>query len=178
MTTSLPGLMTYLSEVTNRPWIVDASKSWQALYLMQRSALFDLRVVHLVRDARGVVHSYDKKYGDLRHGLAKWVKSSVAALGLASRFENRWLRVRYEDLARDPEQTLTTICALLDLEFEPAMLRFRQHPWFGIGGNRMSRRGDETIRLDERWRREMSWGRQLLVNVVGGPLNRYYGYGG
>lgn len=169
-------LLACIRDVTGRSWIIDASKSWQQLYLMQRSELFDLRVVHLIRDGRGVVHSYARKYGNLRHGLAKWIKPSVAAVALAAHFQERWLRVRYEELAVDTVATLTGICNLVDLEYEPSMLEFRRHAWIGIGGNRMSHRTDQTIQLDERWRREMPWRHRLLVGIVGGALNRFYGY--
>jgi hypothetical protein len=169
-------LLRALSTSTSRPWIIDGSKSWQPLYLLARSELFDLRVLHLVRDARGVVHSYAKKYDDLRHGLAKWVKPSLAGMLLAPSFGERWLRVRYEDLAGDPSRTLERICAHIGVAFEPAMLRYRDREWLGIGGNRMSTRADDTIRLDERWRREMSTRDRLVVDLLGGALNRYYGY--
>jgi hypothetical protein len=165
-----------IGAVTGRPWIVDGSKSWQQLYLMERSRRFDLRVVHLVRDARGIVHSYAKKYGELGHGLAKWFKPSLAAVAMSRWLGDRWLRIRYEDLAGDPAATLARVCGFLGVDYDPAMLEFRAHRWLGIGGNRMSRGGEGGIRLDERWRREMSWRDRLVVDVVGGPLNRYYGY--
>ena len=169
-------LVDCLARATDKPWIVDATKSWQPLYLMQRSGLFDLRVVHLLRDVRGVAHSYLTKYGDLRHGLRKWLKPNVAAMALGARFGDHWLRVRYEDLAADPEATLARVCALAGLRYDPAMRRFRDHAWLGIGGNRMAARTDDTIRVDERWKRELSWKDRVVVGVVGGALNRYYGY--
>ena len=169
-------LLRCLLNKTEREWVVDASKSWQQLYLMQRSELFDLRVLHLVRDGHGVVHSYTKKYGQLRHGLSKWIKSSVAAMSLASRFQDRWLRVRYEDLSIDPATTLMAICRFMNIAYDSRMLQFRSHTWLGLGGNRMSKRKDDTIRLDERWRREMSRRDRLVVDLVGGMINRYHGY--
>lgn len=169
-------LLSALAAAAGATWIVDGSKAWQQLHLLELSGRFDLRVVHLVRDVRGVVHSYARKYGELGHGLAKWIKPSVAAMVMERQFPGRWLRVRYEDLARDPAATLARICALIDLDYDPAMLRFRAGRWLGIGGNRMSHRTDDTIRLDEKWRREMSWRDRVIVGAVGGALNRYYGY--
>jgi hypothetical protein len=169
-------LMSCLAEATGRSWIVDGSKSWQQLYLMHRSGLFDLRVVHLIRDARGVVHAYKRKYGGVRHGLSKWLKASAAAFALAPQLRDHWLRVQYEQLASDPSATLTKICGLMGLVYDPAMLRFRDHAWLGIGGNRMAKSTDTIIRLDEKWRREMSRRDRLIVDLVSGPVNRYYGY--
>ncbi|HEU0030816.1 MAG TPA: sulfotransferase [Kofleriaceae bacterium] len=170
-------LLECLSQVTGKPWIIDASKSWHQLYLMDRSGLFDLRVVHLVRDARGIVHSYTKKYKVVRYGLSKWLKSNAGAMALQPRFGDRWMRVRYEDLVTDPAATLAQICSLMGLAYDPQMLRYRDHTWLGLGGNRMAKSTDSTIRLDEKWRREMPKRDQRIVNLVGGALNRYYGYG-
>jgi hypothetical protein len=170
-------LMQCLIEVTGKSWVVDASKSWQQLYLMNRSGLFDLHAIHLVRDAHGIVHSYTKKYKRVRYGLVKWAKSNAAALAIAPLFGKRWLRVRYEDLTRDPAAMLARICEHVGFAYVPEMLDYRSHVWLGLGGNRMAKRTDSTIRLDERWRTEMSPRDRLLVDLVGGVLDRYYGYG-
>jgi len=162
-------LLDALVEATGRPIVVDASKSWQQLYLMQRSQLFDLHVIDLVRDAHGVVHSYTKKYGELTHGLSKWMKSRVAAIALARRFDGRWLRVRYEELGTD---TLARICDFIGVPYDPHMLHFRSQPWIGIGSNRMSRGDDETIRIDDRWQRDMPLRDRVLVTLASGFLNR------
>jgi hypothetical protein len=170
-------LLETITEVTGAHTLVDASKAWQQLHLLNRSQLFDVFVIHLVRDGRGIVHAYQRKYGDLRHGLSRWLKPSLVAPWLERQVPaDRWLRVHYERLAESPEATLRQICSFLALEFEPAMLRFRSHDWFGIGGNRMRNGQDETIRLDERWRRDMTTRQRLVVDVIGGAVNRYYGY--
>jgi hypothetical protein len=87
-----------------------------------------------------------------------------------------WLTVRYEELVTQPEQTLRTICTFLGAEYQPEMLRYRRNPWVGILGNRMAQRADETIKLDEKWKRDLAPKRQLLFDALGGPLNRYFGY--
>jgi hypothetical protein len=170
-------LMSAIRDVTGAGTLIDASKAWQQLYLLRRSGLFDLYVIHLVRDGRGVVHAYHRKYGALRHGLGRWLKPSLVAPWLERNIPGeRWLRLQYEQLAAAPEATLQRVCGFIGIPYEPAMLRFRSHDWFGIGGNRMSKSEDETIRLDERWRREMAPRHRALVEVVGGVVNRYYGY--
>lgn len=87
-----------------------------------------------------------------------------------------WLRVRYEELATKPSATLQCICAFLQVNFEPDVLAYRQHPDVGIGGNRMRIRREERIFLDERWKRELSHSDRIKFALLGGWLNKIYGY--
>jgi hypothetical protein len=56
------------------------------------------------------------------------------------------------------------------------MVAYRGKPYLGIGGNRMRNREDERIFLDEQWKRELSQKYRIAFNVLGGWLNRFYGY--
>ncbi|MCP4202448.1 MAG: sulfotransferase [bacterium] len=157
--------------------LVDASKSWQRLALLLKSGSFDLRVIHLMRDGRAVYNSYRSKYQRPVFALTKWPKFTIAALLLRRRFgKSEWLDLRYEDLARDPATALASVCSLLDLDFEPAMLRYREHPNLGLGGNRMATGSDQGIQLDERWRTELTLPRRLAFGLLFGWLNRLLGY--
>ena len=46
-----------LLETTGASWVVDSSKSFKRLCFLERSKLFQLKVIHLVRDGRGVANS-------------------------------------------------------------------------------------------------------------------------
>lgn len=174
--TPLAAMMRSMLDATGKALIVDGSKSVQPLYLMHRSGLFRLRVLHLVRDGRAIVHSYQTKYGGVSVGVKRWAKPSLAAVLLRRRFTGSWLEVKYEELASEPEQTLRTICEFVDQRYGAEMLRYRSHEWMGIGGNRLSKRADDTIHLDESWRRDMRPAVRVGFDVLCGALNRYYGY--
>lgn len=169
-------LMDCLHAVTGRPIITDASKRPQRFYRLWRSGLFDLAVINLIRDGRGIMHSYLDKYG--RWGLAyrRWAGPTLmtfylrfAAAGLP------WLRVRYEDLATSPQATLERICAFLSIPFQPTMLDFRGDEYLGIGGNRM-REDEGGIMLDERWKQTWRGPGRVAFALAGGWLNRLCGY--
>jgi hypothetical protein len=158
--------------------LIDTSKTSQRLYLLRKSSLFDIRVIHLIRDGRAVVNSYIQRYEDFTGGLRVWITAALASFYLRKRFHKRdWLQIRYEDLATKPEETLRKICVFLGIDFEPAMLAYRSHPYFGIGGNPLvSRREGEDIALDERWKLELRLSYRLIFELTGGWLNRWYGY--
>jgi hypothetical protein len=85
----------------------------------------EAKFVHIVRDGRAVAASVlplDWGPNTADHAARWWLErlSSCFAseLGLSP---ERILRVRYEDLVSQPEETLKTLCKFLGLEFEGAM---------------------------------------------------------
>ena len=168
-------LYSCVAEQSGARLLVDSSKMWQRLYLLWRSGRFHIKPIHLIRDGRAVTNSYARKYDDLR-GAKRWVKSSLYSEYMRWRFGERWLRVYYEDLAARPEPTLRRICDYLNVAYQPGMLAYRDSRYVGIGGNRMRKQDHDRIQLDERWKHELSWKRRWIFDLLGGWLNKYYGY--
>lgn len=157
--------------------LVDASKSWQRLYLLRRSGLFNIKVIHLVRDGRAVINSYIRKYGDFNIAIRRWMSPSILAFYLRTKFQKKdWINIKYEKVACETEKTLQNICIFLGIKFEPRMLSYRKSPYVGVGGNRMRDQRDECIFLDERWQYELGRSHLFKFVVIGGLLNKYYGY--
>jgi hypothetical protein len=170
-------LLSCIAAESGRDILIDSSKSWQQLYLLRRSGRVPIKVLHVIRDGRAVLHSYRRKYEGFLFNFGQWAKPTAMAAVLRPMFAgDEWMPVHYEALATDPTGTLAQICRFLGTEFEPAMMHFRSHPWFGIRGNRMAQGTSEEIRLDEKWRRELPHGQRLLFELLGSPLNRYFGY--
>lgn len=167
-----------LHTATGASLITDASKRPQRLYLLLRSGMVDLVVIHLIRDGRGIMYSFLQKYGRWGASFRRWAGPTLMAFYLHRLAAVRgmpWLDVRYEDLAQRPRDTLMRVCDFLSVPFEPAMLEFRAHEYLGIGGNRM-REGQGGIRLDERWKRDWRGLGRLAFALAGGWLNRLCGY--
>jgi Sulfotransferase family len=170
-------LLSCVHQVSGANVLTDASKFPHRLYLLQRSGLFDIKVIHLVRNGCAVVNSYLRKYGDFRIALRRWAGPSVLAFHLRRKFkQSSWLQLRYEELASKPEETLKAVCSFVGVNFEPEMLAYRGKPYFGVGGNRMRDNGDECIFLDDEWQRELSYKHRIAFILIGGWLNRLYGY--
>ena len=110
-----------------------------ALHRME--ALFETpRYIHLVRDPSAMIRSAREFHmeqiwgldGALESGsrLAELVWNAThrcIADFLATVPEQRWTRLRFEDLVRRPRETLMTLCENLDLPFHPDLL----HPYEG-----------------------------------------------
>ena len=158
-------------EVSGRPIIVDTSKHVSTALLLRRIPDVDLRIVHVVRDPRGVAYSWtkvidrpeataeDHKMATLhpaRIGM-RWLWFNWA-FGNMDRLGVETTTLRYEDFVESPVEMLNQVLTFAGLEptaesilgtDEPVVLE----PGHSVAGNprRLDRRPVE-IRKDEGWR--------------------------
>lgn len=154
--------------------VVDASKDPYRLAWLARDRALDLRVVHLVRDPRGVVHSLTRRAG---HPIVP-----AARRAAAWRLENRIVRevtrrhlpaaatkvVRYEDLARTPAEVVADLFAFLGLApHDEAVADYPTVEVHAVAGNPM-RDDRRPIVPDTDWVRNLPASRRILVDVLAG----------
>lgn len=128
---------------------------------------FSLKVIHLVRDGRGVANSYARKRGSRIYHMWRWVKGNLKYSLLIRRLGVPTWIVRYEDLAQAPEHTLQSICEMMNVTYEPEMLDFANSDHRQVGGNRMRLKNSSEIRLDEKWRSELRWYEWIVFALLG-----------
>jgi len=92
-------------------------------------ALPEARFIHLIRDGRDVALSrarrgFGKNAGGRRAG-ERWRRRILAAREQSKRLPH-YLELRYEDLIEDSEGNLRRVCDFVELEFDPAMLRYHE----------------------------------------------------
>ena len=160
-------------------YVVDASKDLYRLAWLAASSQRELRVIHLVRDPRAFVYSMwrpDQRAARAARFALRWnVENALAARFLRRALEPDQVRkVRYEDLAREPQTVLDGLCDWLDLPRGPYTEGFRRHG-HALAGNAMRWRDDE-VRLDERWRQELPERTARGVWTLTAPLGRRWGY--
>ncbi|MGE5291795.1 MAG: sulfotransferase [Micromonosporaceae bacterium] len=192
-------LYTAAGEVSGSHAIVDSSKHASLAFCLRRSPHLDVRVVHVVRDSRAVAHSWttqvtrpDADAASLMRtyapvtSAAHWNAQNLALHTLA-RMGTPLLRVRYEDLAADPEAVLRDIAAFAGLHADISAMRFlggdpggrwaELRPAHTASGNRMRfTTGRIAIKRDERWRAAMPAAQRLAVTTLTFPLLKRYGY--
>jgi hypothetical protein len=163
------------------PCVVDASK-WPVQALALSRGGIDVRVIHLVRDVRGVAHSLTRRAKRPAATAARWVSYQVQA-GLLRRCGLPYTRVRYEDFVRQPRRAVETMLTELGLPYRPADLdhlgdgQVTLSPTHGIHGNpsRFSS-GEIALRTDEAWRERMSRANRIIVTAIGLPLLLRHGW--
>lgn len=172
-------------------WIVDASKDPYRLLWLYRSGLFNIKVVHLVKNPRAFIYSVTK---DLIHGnsglkahrrLYYTARQSIAwsiqnqlfsKIGEKLLDPSDYLLVRYETLASEPEATFEKVCRMIGCEYEEeAVEEFRRGSVHTIAGNPM-RYETRGIQLDERWKTRLPASSRILTEMVTSWNMSRYGY--
>jgi hypothetical protein len=185
-----------ISEASGGAVVIDSSKHSSLAFCLRTEPGLDLRVVHVVRDSRGVAYSWTKevrrpeatagealmtRYSASRSS-ALWVGHNLF-FGLLGRLGTRTRLLRYEDFVADPRAALTELAEFagvpagegaLDFLSESSVLLSPSHT---VAGNPMRfRTGPTPLRRDDAWREELPRGRRLLVSVLTAPLLARYGY--
>lgn len=166
--------------------VVDSSKHASLAHCLAAGGAA-IHVVHVVRDPRGVAHSWRRTVRRPENGrpMTRWGPARTAlhwtaqnlALDLLARRGGDVTRVRYEDLVTAPHATLTSLAERLAL---PADLPFVTGSTVRLGtahtasGNPMRFTvGPVDLALDDSWR---SGPRRGLVAALTWPLRSRYGY--
>lgn len=164
------------------------------------SVLEEARFVHVIRDGRDVALStLDAPWGPdtLWEAAELWVETLRRGRRQGRELgEERYLEVRYEDLASDPEATLRGVASFLALDWDPGMLHHHERSGERLGEDRhdLTRAGAEPLSREERarahsltrepamasrvgrWRSEMSEADRAAFERLGGPTLAELGY--
>jgi hypothetical protein len=173
--------------------IVDTSKGPHDAYALSKFTGVDLNVVHLVRDPRGVAHSWSryKRVPDNTTGYferrsattvaVRWVaRNALTETLLARRLGSHFARLRYEDFVADPNGAVARIARMCGVPVTEAPVRAGAITLSGnhsVSGNpdRLTR-GSIQVRLDRGWLDEMPLRSRLATTAVSAPLMLRYGY--
>lgn len=176
--------------------VLDSSKHLSTAALLACDPALDVRVLHLVRDPRGVAYSWTKTVerpetdGDImpqysaKRTAGRWVTDNLgfdtlAAAGVPT------LRLRYEDVLAAPEQHIIEIARFAgaitedqtSLDFIDGHRAHLSTPMHSIAGNPLRFGGDDLeLRLDDAWTRNMPTADRRVVELITLPVLRRFGY--
>lgn len=157
---------------------VDGSKNWRTVRLLTQGLGEDahVKIIHLVRDPRGyAVSQRGRGLGrDLRAVGWQWadLHRRIQAFEQAAPYHV----MRYEDLCAQPEAELREVLTSLELTPEDVIAAHLPPAKNHLIGNKMRKSFDGTVRLDERWRTELSDAEQRTVLRHAGELATRLGY--
>ena len=183
-----------LSDATGAGVIIDSSKLPPYGLMLAGLPGVDLYVLHVVRDPRATAFSWRRTkalldFGDdqLMPRLQLW-KSSVLWLGWNALTALLWrhrtghyLRVRYEDFVRSPEETMRRVVEMVGLD--PQTLPFTTptavqiQPTHSVAGNPSRHHtGEVEVSADNEWQRAMPVLARVAVTMLTAPGLRGFGY--
>jgi UDP-N-acetylglucosamine transferase subunit ALG13 len=187
-----------IAAVSGATVVIDSSKHSSLAFALRHDRSIDLRVLHLVRDGRGVAYSWSKQVHrpEATGGDAFMPQYSVGKSSLLWTAHN-WLfdmlrivhrrtrLMRYEDVIADPRTGLAAIRTFLDLPADamefldtaagaPVARVGSSH---SIAGNPMRfTSGELVLRTDQAWRAAAPRGRRFAIGLLTWPGRARYGY--
>lgn len=183
-----------IQKVSGSKVIVDSSKYPSTALILSRLRDFDVRVIHLVRDSRGVAYSWMKhlrKPGSAKLMLTfhpattsrRWFATNIA-FHLMAGLKIPTMLLRYESLIMSPMEALRHIMEHIDESASIQSLGFVDHGQIHLsqkthvvaGNPRKMSQGILEVRPDEEWREKMNPRHWLLVTLMTWPLLLNYGY--
>jgi len=165
-------------ELTGSRVFVDSSKDRMRPKALRRFSAFDVRMIQLVRDPRGVVASNLRRDEQLEAGQVarSWSRRHHrVAVTLESWPRDSYILVRYEDLCSDPGGALDRIfrfCRVDPTSGVDGAKNVSHH----LVGNPMRLTRISDIRPDERWRDQLSIGQLEAIEREAGEMGKKYGY--
>jgi hypothetical protein len=171
----------------NAKVVVDSSKSLGDALALARFSSLDVRVIHLVRDPRGIVQSWSKSKPDpslpggytLEESVVKrtamWLRMNASLLRHRRALRDP-LIVEYEELASDPSAELERIASALGLPAPDITVRdsaVELPTMHTMAGNPMRfDSGTLVIRPDDEWRTALPRWKATVVHIATEPLRR------
>ncbi len=189
------GLYRAIAEASGKSIIVDSSKSPVRGALLAHLSGIDLRLVHLVRDARAVAWSRkksleaDKKQGvqtaikarPVWYSVGYWAFINILSMIVCLFRRSRSLRTRYEDFVSQPQPQMERISHIVGLDYSAAVKALLsgdpirvEHP---IAGNRMRMNGSVILKPDWEWMNRLPAHDRTICWLTGGWLLLAYRYG-
>ncbi len=191
---TLESLYKAIAHITKCHVIVDSSKFPLYGAMLKLIHSLDVHIVHLVRDPRAVAYSWmqPKKLMDTDEteympfigpafSTIWWMGWNLIASYLGRLEKEKYYFVKYKDLVQQPYSVINDVLKMVDepgrdLPFENENIVHieRVHT---ISGNPVRFNvGKVSIKLDARWRSEMSVYLKFLISLLSFPLLTHYRY--
>lgn len=182
-------LFNIIARVSGKSMIVDSSKNPARALALAGTTGVDLRLVHLVRDGRGVLWSHKKRFArNLEQGIetdmeaepswkaaTRWALTNAFALYVDRTAGGLFLR--YESLVEEPSLALTAIGGLTEVDYsgvEQTILRGEAvEAGHVVAGNRVRMKGPVRLRADYAWKEALPKKDRAVFAVLAGPLSAY-----
>jgi hypothetical protein len=175
--------------------VIDSSKHSSLAYCLRTAPALDLRVLHVVRDSRGVAYSWTKevrrpesaagddlmtRYSPVRSALL-W-NGHNTSLALLARLGTPTRRLRYEDFVAEPERRVREVAGFAGLpDDEPLPFLTARSVQLGpshtVAGNPMRFTvGSIDLRRDDAWRTRLPSDQRRITTALTLPLLAGYDY--
>ena len=183
-----------IHEISGKRVIVDSSKDPVRAYALSMTNQIDLRLIHLIRDVRGVACSQMKTRGqDVEAGMPRerrgrsgslsalrWISGNLNTEWLLGRIGNGSRRVSYEEFVENPSQVLKNLGELIGEDLTQLSNDLTNGTALTAGhmgaGNRLRMAESIVMRSNGEWQQKLSPRDKTKVWRVAGWWAKRYGY--
>jgi hypothetical protein len=161
-------------------WYLDGSKDPSRLMYFAREGRWRIKVIKMTRDGRGQSNSHRKRYAaPFEEAVRDWdstIRQMNRVAGMLPAGDV--MDLTYEALCRDPSGTMSAVWRFLQLA--PPAIDWTQKIDKGVshilGNDQMRQSPIIEIRLDERWRNDLTADEHAMFDAIAGSTNRSLGY--
>lgn len=172
-----------IKEESGKDIVVDISKNPLRAYVLSKHPDIDLRIIHLVRDGRGVSYSIMKKSNRKQKPFWRaalyWVVINRISNFICKKTKNSGL-IRYEDLITQPNETLNEISNIIDVNLQTVMekaeLNLAQDESHIMAGNILRKSKSIKLKLDTEWQQKMNPKQLKSFRIMARNTLKKYGY--
>ena len=144
----------------------------------------DAKIIHMTRDPRDRYASVRKRHGKDRQRVGastgRWLHSMWMAQRNLERYPQNYRVVQYENLARNPEETLRQLCAFIGEAYTPVMLSMGGAAEYRDSGGNSSfdtiSPGVISTRSIGRYRQVISNQEIAFIQIFAGQVMKAFGY--
>jgi hypothetical protein len=132
----------------NKPRYGDKTAIYSEHVARIKSILPEAHFVHIIRDGRDASLSLRRMWfapGQDIRTLALYWQQMVRKARDAGRRSGAYLEISYEDLVRNPQPVLETVCRFIEIQFDAAMLRYWERTPERLKEHRTRHRTDGTL---------------------------------
>lgn len=166
-----------IAKHTKSRYLVDSSKSPGRMKMLYLVRPHNMKVIRLVRNGRGVVHSLCKKKFSFDNACQFWFKqnNAIHKTLLSMRYSDV-LWVRYEQYCDDINSTVKQLASFLNLTEPLFDIKLDTLNCHQIPGNTMLHNNRQKISKDEQWKDNWDTQKEAVFERVCGKLSRKFGY--
>jgi hypothetical protein len=159
--------------------LADISKNPIRAYNLSKHPNIDLRIIHLVRDGKGVAYSMKKKSNHPVWRTALfWMFINILSNRVLTKYKKH-ARIKYEDFVQGMKSTIDIIGDLCEIDMTPVTEKLDDefdNASHIIAGNRLRKSGKIQVKIDSEWRTKLSKFQIFQFNFMGYPLMKKYRY--
>ena len=176
-----------ISDQNENRVLFDSSKSPQRAFNLSKSNLLDVKIIHLMRDPRGVVWSYKKSFvKDVKGGLQRdmkgtsllkavysWMATNSRAFTTIKSTDVPALSVKYEKFCANPDHEINRILAFVLGEQPKSQIdlnesiKTKSHT---VAGNRLRMKKNIIIKPDFAWKTNLNFIQKTFIYSLTFPL--------